>query len=144
MKKEKTWKNPNKMNIDTGNATFDRKCKVISRGNVISSTQLSNYIRTSNTLENCGNKFDKGHLQNFDLDCLFNDWSHLKRKIGELADKNNGIIVYQFFHRNGKNRVDHCLIVTTTDHKEITTFRKRFNEKAYNLVNEIKSYIIEK
>ena len=144
MRKEITWKNPNKMNINTGNATFDRKCKVISRGNVISSTQLSFYVRTSSNIENAGNKFEKGHLQRYDLSGLFNEWNHLRFKLGEMADKHSGVIVYQFFHRNGKNRVDHCLIITDKNHKEITTFKKRFNEKSWNLVNEIKSYILEK
>lgn len=112
--KTKEWLNPNHMKIETGCKTFDRQCTCISTGNQIGNCVYSNYIRPS-TETVCNNTtFDKGHLQNYDLQWMNKDApQHL---VDYIKKMDVSCILFQFHHRNNGHMIIDGWILTDDKH----------------------------
>lgn len=116
------WITGNKMKFNSGFKTFDRQTKVISTGNVIADTQLSFFIRPyTETVNPVGEKVEKGHLQEYDLG-MFRDMPFsVRRNIRDLS-MDNEVIVYEFRHYSGENKIVDGYVVTDSDYKLIAKF----------------------
>lgn len=126
-----SWsKNGMKMIIDSGYKTFDKQTNYLSSGNVISSTQYSNYIRPYNEIVNpIGNKVEKGHLRNYDLKYFsknlmtngFKDWL-------DNLTKNTKVIIYEYFiYRNRDKEVIGWLVQSAETKKIIGKEYNKFS-----------------
>lgn len=94
----------------------------LGRGNVMSNTQSSTYVRPATETVCNGRVCAPGQLRNFDL-AFFNgamppDVARDIRAHSETA----GLIVYRFFHYRGRLRVEHGWLITTRDHKFLRSF----------------------
>ncbi len=111
--KKIVWRTRNKMEISTGLKAFDRQCKVVSTGNVISDTQKSSYIRSVGDTQCNGIKNSFGHLHEFDVRPFDGVPDRLK---AFLALQGRSVILYQFHHWTGpswrRRRILHGHIVT--------------------------------
>lgn len=135
-------KNGMKMLIDSGFKEFDKQTNLITSGNCISDTQYSNYIRPYNETECNGNKFNEGHLFNYDLQA-FSINNYMKEYIKSL---NEQICLYEFrIYRNHKKDIIGWLIERKNgevkifvDYKYKIDYgkRKRALEYCKKLINE--------
>lgn len=139
------WKNPNKMVIDTGLKTFDRQCRCVSYGNVISNTQVSLYVRAARVTECNGKEFPEGALMRYDLDKFIGMPSHIRRKIeGLLSEDRPHVIVYKFFYWNSPSEATVLGWIVTEGHDR--NYRHLFtggecSGKAYSALEEIAKYV---
>ena len=82
-------------------------------------TQFSSYIRPVTRTECAGMTFARGRLNTFDLKPFR---MHLPRLFASIVDEmtaENDAILYRFFHRVGRQRVEHGWILATIEHREI-------------------------
>lgn len=141
--KKITWKNPNKMEINTGHKTFDKKCVVVSTGNVFSQTQTSCYIRPRTETQCNGFTKPEGHLRDFDLHVFTQTKPRipdhvLKRVLQETETKQ--ICLYRIFHYVGEKRIMHGWILTKSwqeDHELIAVFYTKWRKKTIAVMDEI-------
>lgn len=99
--KKPGWINPNKMRIETGHKAFDLYCTSVTPGQVIGSGQDSFTVRPHYETLCGGNQYAAGHLQDFDLRSVRASEMppHINKSIRKIAnDRNETVIVYQFFH----------------------------------------------
>jgi hypothetical protein len=144
--KKITWDNPNKMHFESPHKTFNRQTKLISTGNVIGNTQLSNYIRPYREIECNGFTNPPGHLQNYDLtknvvgNLLPN---HIREEIRKLTHDHGGI-VYHFHHWQGDKRIPDGIVLTEghdRGNKFIKVWYLTPSTKAWGAVEEAIEYI---
>jgi hypothetical protein len=133
------WENSNKMKFESGHKTFDKQTNCLSTGNVISNTQLSFYIRSAKeTINPVGQEVPEGHLRDFDLRQFNRLPSHVERFVKRVTEDKQ-VILYEFRHFNGNNKVVDGYVVTDTDYNHIQTFF--MNNRAYKAVIEARKYI---
>lgn len=142
--KEKKWSSDgNQMLVDTGHKTFDRQTVCLSTGNVISSTQLSGYIRAFNDVRMPpGYEVEPGHLQAFDLDSA--RWSglpnHVRKRVVEYAvDKS--VILYKFRHFSGNREIVDGWVLTDADYHLLFKAVTGPTYKSYEVIDECTKYI---
>lgn len=137
--KKSTWDNPNKMHIDTGHKAFDRQTNLITTGNVISNTQLSSYIHPYNEAKNpVGEKVSKGAMQDWDLQWFKNIPSHVEDAIRKSA-KTKSVILYEFHHYNGRQKVVDGYVLTTPERKLIGKWSS--SPKYSKIIEEAAKYV---
>lgn len=119
--KQKIWATPNRMEIDSGLAVFDRQVGCLSVGNVVGDCQYSTFIRPRTEITCNGRRFEPGELQRLDLrgfEDLIDEHmlEHVRR---ECASK--PAILYVFFHhtRAGNRIVHGSLLTETGSHREL-------------------------
>lgn len=141
--KEKEWIHPNKMRFESEHKTFNQQVKCISRGNVISDTQLSGCIRPFNEVECNGHTFPPGHLQEYDLEWLnkylpeeFKNWV---RKHGKEDD----LTAYTFFYYQAGKRIHIGYVITGPGRKVLRKVYARNNSKTISALDECIKYISE-
>lgn len=140
--KAKQWINGNRMLFQSGNKTFDRKTNCISTGNVIANTQNSTFIRGKNEIVCNGQTFERGHLQQYDL----NQWNHLldwyvKDRVKFFADQHGKVILYMFKHRVGAKLTIHGFVITDKDHNELARLYSNNRYKSMIVVDEAAKYV---
>jgi len=144
--KEKEWIHPNKMRFESEHKTFNQQVKCISRGNVISDTQLSGCIRPFNEVECNGYTFPPGHLQEHDLYWLnkYLPW-RLKEWI-RIHGKDKEFIAYTFFYHHNDKRIFIGYVITSTaeeNYKVLAKEYERSNWKTISALDECIKYIAE-
>ena len=120
--KKKVWNSTGmKQIIDSGWKEFDRQTNCISTGNVISNTQLSQFIRPYSETECNGFERPKGHLMKFDLES-FNRYDIPQRIMNILKDVNRreSYILYMFFTMRNGMVEPFCWVITDELHRLIT------------------------
>ncbi len=141
------WDNPNKMHIETGHKAFDKKCTILSEGNVFSATQTSYYIRPRTETQCNDRMWPEGHLRDADL-MIFTKAQPiipdhvLKRVLEETETKQ--ICLYRIFHFVGKKRIDHGWILTKSwkeDHEFICMFYSQWSKKTISVLDEVVQYV---
>ena len=133
------WENSNKMIFKSEHKTFNRQVKCISAGNVISSNQVSGYIRPYNETECNGRINSEGYLQNYDLEWLNKDLpEHLKKWI---RGKRQGFIGYTFLYWVGKRKIFIGWIITDREHNLVKKAYARYNSKTMSALDECEKYI---
>ena len=94
----------------------------LGRGNVISNTQHSTFVRAATETGCNGYFFEPGRLRDFDLSLfdrlLPNDVCAYARAI----TTSKSIILYRFFHWKGQERTEHGWLITDTGHRELRRF----------------------
>jgi hypothetical protein len=140
--KQAEWINPNKMLFESADKTFNRQCKVISRGNVWSDNQYSGYVRAYNNTEIGYNKTCKpGYLQEYDLKQFR---QYLPQGILNYAKNqaiHNSVILYVFKHFNGDRRIIDGAILTDDKYNHIKSWYLGGNWKADSILDEARKYI---
>lgn len=112
------WKNPNKMVIDTGLKSFDRQCRCVSYGNVISNTQVSLYVRSARVTECNGRQYPEGALMKYDLGKFVGMPPYLRHRVETLlAGDRPHVIVYKFFYWNSRSEATVVGWVVTEGHE---------------------------
>lgn len=141
--KKTEWVNGNKMLFESKHKTFNRQTNYISTGNVWSNTQHSGYIRAYNdTINPVGEKVEKGHLQDFDLDGFSNLPSNIRSWIKQNV-MDNSVILYRFQYYIKSKRIDVGYILTDSNHKYIQTWICKNTQKYWSVIEEAKLYICE-
>lgn len=98
--KRHDWVHGNKGKIETGHKTFDRQCRIVSTGQMLSSCQVSLSVRSYYDIESNGMSFPVGHLFNFDMQY----WRDIHTPQGvqdgirRLADQYGSVMVFTFHH----------------------------------------------
>ena len=146
--KPTTYITPNRVDIHTGHATFDRQCDCLMTGNVIANTQLSYYIRPENQLECNGRVHAPGHLREFDLKSFSLPY-HVRNAVLE-ATKDEIAILYEIRHWVGSKRQDnlrkivHGYILTRgyyENHRFINMFFTNPSNKSRDVIRECVLFI---
>ena len=98
MAMQKEWVTPNRMRFESLHRTFNRQVDCISIGNVIGHVQLSGYIRPRNETECNHFTFEKGHLQEYDLNWLLKDFPYYVKEFVRTLDyaESHTTIGYEF------------------------------------------------
>lgn len=112
------------MTFQSGHRAFDAAVNhpdhgYIGRGNVSTPTQHSSFIRALCRTDCDGSTFTPGQLRDADLRKFKAQIPYPVRKVVLRETLTRDVILYRFFHRRGRARIDHGWIVTTTDHAEI-------------------------
>lgn len=134
------WINGNKMKVESGNKTFDRKCVCISTGNVIGPTQTSYYIRSCNdTINSVKQECPVGHLRNYDI----NQFRNLPNRIHSWFEehKEKEVILYNFFHYNKDLKINHGYIITDENNHFLYAYRVGTTYKSLLVLYECVKYI---
>lgn len=100
--------------MQTGHVTFDKKAGLenFMTGNVVSSIQLSNYIRGKQTVECNGFTFKEGELRAFDLKHFKDLPMAIRNKAESLTEGHEPVVLYQIRHWNGDTKVVHGYVIT--------------------------------
>lgn len=124
---EPGWRNPNAMDLGTGNSAFERR-GYLSIGNVIADTMLGFYVRPRSQTSCNGLTFPEGKLQSTDLgyfDASDDRFRAMTRFIAnEPRFAQQKCIAYAIFHRNRDKRVVHGALVTETNGRLIRLFNR--------------------
>lgn len=105
-----------KKTITTGVKTFDRLLAkdFLGTGNVFSNLQTSSFIRSKQQTECNGFSFPLGKLRDNDIQTHFPTLpQRIKQRVLAITET-DPIILYRFFHRRGKKRIEHGYIATYT------------------------------
>jgi hypothetical protein len=143
--KEGVFINDNHMKIETKHKTFDAQCDLITRGNVIGHSQMSCSITSFEETERNGFTWDKGYLQNYDINWLFQDApEYIKTEVRNLLKERSGIL-YKFRHFSVyKQEVIHGYVLTTSSYEDAKIIRKWYTGptwKSYYVIDECIKYI---
>jgi hypothetical protein len=140
--KQAKWTTPNRMLFESEHNTFNRQVDTISTGNVWGRVQTSGFIRPYTEQKCNGFTSPPGDLRRFDLG-LF---PHLPQHVREYVireTKADPIILYEFHHYNGRTKITHGYIVTTTDHKLMRHFITGPTWKSQGVIQEASKYIAD-
>jgi hypothetical protein len=141
------WKTPNKMEIHTGNKTFDKKCLTLSEGNVCSPTQTSRYIRPKTETQCNFRNFPEGVLRDADLEIFTKAQPYIPRHVLDRVLKETEtkpICLYRIFHCVGEKRITHGWILTQShekDHELIAVFLSDSQRKTFAIMDEVVQYV---
>lgn len=136
------WDNPNKMHFESLHKGFNRQCRLIATGNQIGDVVVSFYIRGHDETECNGRTFERGHLQDYDINNFANLTPQLLGELKQLTRKDGGIF-YVFRHRtNGKGIVDGA-VLTTTGHVMVKKWYVNRDRKAMDAVDRAAEYVAE-
>jgi hypothetical protein len=117
--------------INSGFKAFDKQANgrhgIIARGNVISNTQVSGYIRGRLNTENCGQSFPEGALRDFDIKSFGALPERVRRTIMDATEHTDRpVILYRIQHyrrRHGSSSQEtyiHGFIVTRPNEERNT------------------------
>lgn len=139
--REKTWVNPNKMLVQTGNKTFDRQCDVVSHGNVVSRCQMSSYIRPTRCAFPSGEPAKDGQMRDFDLK-HFKGLPHGVQYVVRLhADNGVETILYEFRHWRGEHKVVHGYVLTEAKTNAVLSVMPSRYPKSSDVLTHVIPYI---
>lgn len=140
--KEIVWDNEDKMHIETGNKCFDKTCQCLFKGNAITDTQYSNYIRPKAETECNGMVFAEGYLRKSDLNggiCLRMPQQYKDAII--KATETEPAILYKIFHYRGKMQIVHGWILTKTNNDLIGYYCADHRIKTSMVMDEVVQYL---
>lgn len=149
MARKVEWATPNRMKFESEHKTFNRQVDCISSGNVIGHVQLSGYVRPRSETECNGFTSEKGHLQEYDLGWLVENFpNYLKEFIRKLDyAEDHSVIAYEFRHWNGKKKIVHGYVVTAGANDRHRVLEKwivgKQQEKARSVIDEAITYITD-
>lgn len=106
--------------LNTLHKTFNRQADYIGTGNVLGTCQVSNYIRSANTVECNGIANKPRELQNFDISHFRGLPQHVERLARKVSDDAGQAILYKIRHWRGKVEIVDGWIITEghkTGHK---------------------------
>lgn len=131
------------MHFESLHKGFNQQCRLIATGNQIGDVVVSFYIRSHDETECNGRTFERGHLQNYDINHFANLVPYqVLSELKQLTHKDSGIF-YVFRHRtNGKRIVDGA-VLTTTSHVLIKKWHVNRNRKAMDAVDRAAEYVAE-
>lgn len=136
------WRTPNKMEIATGHATFDRQTNIISDGNSIANTMIGWHIRSRSETECNGFTSPPGHLRDFDLAPFRsrNMSRHVLKYVLSVTEK-SPIWLYEFFHYNSNRRVTHGYVIVAKNGMLMHKFVTGPTYKSWNIIEECAKYV---
>lgn len=91
----------------------------IGRGNVMSNTQSSTYVRSYDQTHCNGFDFEPGRLREFDLGFFGRDVPSSVLTMARSLTKTADVIVYRFFHWQRRVRITHGWLITNRDHETL-------------------------
>ena len=141
--KKRVWRDGNHMLFESAHLTFNRQVDCISTGNVLGHVQVSFYIRPWTEVECNGRQFPEGHLRDADLAYFENRLPTEVREAVCLHAEDQSVILYEFRHWSGKEKIVHGYVITTGDKKLIRTFTTRPALKSRSVIVEATKYICE-
>lgn len=143
--REKVWRDPDHMSIQTGHKTFDCQTTLITTGNIVADTQFGHYIRGELELTCWGDKVYKpGYLRNYDLGNFPGmPWRVRACVLEHTKGTEESVWVSKFFHYSGHRQIVHGYIVTTTDHKLLGKFVTGPTHKSGLVIDGVLPYIVE-
>lgn len=97
MLKQKTWKTPKKMRVDSDYGEFNRQSDIITTGNVYASTQKSRYIRPWLMETWAGKTYEKGRLLEEDMRGFGQIGNESILKVIYDEHRKGSVILYEFF-----------------------------------------------
>lgn len=138
-------KNGMKMIVNSDFKEFNKQTNCISSGNVIANTMIGWSIRPYDEVECNGKKFEKGELQNSDLEG-FDIHQELRNFIKERGTK---LYLYEIFiHKEERKKVigwlveeNGKIIYTELEHKNFSS--KNLKEKGQSAIDLVKNIIEE-
>lgn len=140
--KEIVWDNDDKMHIETGNKGFDKACKCLFKGNAITDTQSSNYVRPKSEVECNGMVFAEGDLRKFDLHHGICNGMPQRYKDSILkSTETEPAILYKIFHYRGKTQIVHGWILTKTNNDLIGYYCTDHRIKTSMVMDEVVQYL---
>ena len=115
----------------------------LGRGNVMSNTQSSTFVRPVTETHCNGFEFKPGDLRNYDL-AFFNGAmpSPVARDV-RARSETTGLIVYRFFHWHRRRRIEHGWLVTTRDHRLLSRFVTGPTAKSADVVARASDAILD-
>lgn len=124
---EPGWRNPNAMDLGTGNSAFERR-GYLSTGNVIADTMLGFFVRPRAETVCNGKSFDAGQLQGFDLGHFSSADLHAHAMTSFIRSnarfETEKSKAYAIFHFAGDKRVVHGALVTDLGDRLIRLFQR--------------------
>ena len=96
------------MRIETGNKSFDRYCRWLSPGAVLSQGHMALWVRPRSATSCNGREHPVGHLFEFDMKPFKSLPSHYR---GSLAWMTEDVLLHEFYHYRGEKKVVHGWVV---------------------------------
>lgn len=103
--------------LNTLHKTFNRQAEYIGTGNVLGTCQVSNYLRSANTLECNGIVNPLKKLQDFDISHFRGLPQNVERLARKVADDAYLAILYKIRHWRGKVEIIDGWIITEGSYK---------------------------
>lgn len=120
-------KNKMKMLVSTDYKKFNKQTNLITYGNVLSGTQHSNYIRSTNEVESYGNKLQVGELRNYDLKFFTPNFDNeMKNYFKQYTDK---CCLYEFYTYNKEKKDVIGWLVYDNEHNHLLKYHVNNNFK---------------
>ena len=95
---------------------------LIARGNIMSNTQSSTYVRAFIDTECNGFTSEPGKLRDFDLAFFGRALPAQVSKTAKHWSRESGTILYRFFHWKRRLRIEHGWLITSRDHQVLSRF----------------------
>ena len=141
------WKNHNRMIFNSDYKAFNKQTNVFCKGNAITNTQTSGYIRAYNETQCNNSNFNKGHLLNVDLNSFCNVPKSILNILKDTTRKES-YILYKFRVYNYKSKESVCIGWLVADYNNnlvyktiIGTCNILTNSKRTSAINEAARYI---
>lgn len=117
----------NTMRIETGNKSFDRYCKWLSPGAVISQGHVALWVRPRAERECNGRVFEVGELFNFDMQSFKSLPSHYREALARMPEP---VLLHEFYHYRGETKVVHGWVVVSKAGKVVARWNPSSRTKA--------------
>ncbi|MFG5382878.1 hypothetical protein [Yoonia sp. R2-816] len=132
----------------SGHHTFDQCVNhpdhgYIGQGNVMTPTQFSSYIRPVTRTEYSDMHFPPGQLNAFDLNPFRDHMPKMFASIVETETAERKAILYWFFHRVGRQRVEHGWILASNAHREIASIVTGPTHKSRLVIDTAASWVCQ-
>lgn len=135
--------------IQSEHKTFNKQVNSLKgywgRGNVVSDTQYSSYVRGFHTTTCNGHSFEKGELMTRDLE----KFNHLLKQFGRqrvakhLTHMPEGIL-YVFFHNGRNGRFVHGWMLTDSTHQFVEDQVMSGRNQGWSVLKEMRKAICTK
>ena len=119
----------NTMRIETGNKSFDRYCKWLSPGAVLSQGHVALWVRPRSVTTCNGMTFPVGHLFEFDMRNFRSLPSHYREALSRMPED---VLVHELFHlkKGGAEKVVHGWVVVSKSGKVLARWNPSNRTKA--------------
>lgn len=131
--------------LQSAHKTFNRQSNHIGRGNVVSNTQVSSFIRSYHTTDTGFGTRERGDLQEFDLRWWINRFPGLYPLLEKVKKytRDRGGILYLFRHHRGKDVILDGLVLTSRDHKLIKKWYLNNDWRARDAVDKAAAVVAD-
>jgi len=103
-------------------AINDPEWGYLGRGNVMSNTQSSTFVRAATETFCNGFYSEPGRLRDFDLAFFGEGIPAEVATYVRAKSQTDELIVYRFYHYRRRTRIEHGWLVTSRDHKFLQSF----------------------